>query len=128
MNTQTTFDLSLFPPGAFGGAFPEGVRQVLGVEENRFRGELVGLYRGFSHHVLRFGLGGFHDRFDNTEDRRNYTVRGGLVFPTGAFAQQGGINDVTLFPERYARGVLRLRPGRMGLRPRLDAYDRRSCR
>ncbi len=104
VNTQTTFDLSLFPPGAFGGAFPEGVRGVLGVEENRVRGELVGLYRGFSYHLLRFGLGGFHDRFDNTEDRRNYTVRAGLVFPTGAFAQQGGINDVTLFPSD-TRGV-----------------------
>jgi len=104
VTTQTTFALSLFPPGVFNGEFPEGVRQALGVEENRVRAELVELYRGFTHHIVRFGLGGVHDWFDSTEDRRTYTVRSGLLFSTDAFAQQGGINDVTLFPTD-TRGV-----------------------
>ncbi len=102
LNTDLTRQWST--PGAFGGAFPEGLHQVLGVEENRVRAELVRLYRGFTRHIVRFGFGGFHDWFENTENRRNYTVRGGLVFPTGAFAQQAGINDVTLFPSD-TRGV-----------------------
>ncbi len=104
VTTQTTFALSLLPPGVFGGEFPESVRQVLGVEENRVRAELIELYRGFTHHIVRFGLGGFHDWFDSTGNQRNYTVRSGLLFPTVAFAQQGGINDITLLPTD-TRGV-----------------------
>jgi iron complex outermembrane receptor protein len=98
VNTHSTFNATLFPPGAFRGAFPEGVHQVLGVDEYRVRTELIGLYRGFSRHLLRVGLGGFRDWLENTEDRRNYTVRNATVIPTGMFAERAGINDVTLFP------------------------------
>ncbi|MGH8652992.1 MAG: TonB-dependent receptor plug domain-containing protein [Gammaproteobacteria bacterium] len=96
--------LALFPPGAFGGAFPDGVRQELDVVENRVRAEFTTLYSGLNGHLVRVGLGGFYDSFDNTEDRRNYTVRRGLLTPTGRFGERGGMGDVPLFPDTD-RGV-----------------------
>ena len=72
VNTQTTFDLSLFPPGAFGGAFPEGVRGVLGVEENRVRGELVGLYRGSP--TMSCALGSAASTIGSTTPRTGATI------------------------------------------------------
>jgi outer membrane receptor for ferrienterochelin and colicins len=131
VTTQTTFDLNLFPPGAFRGAFPEGVRQVLNVDEYRVRSELTALYRGLARHVLRFGVGGFHDWFENDEDRRNYTVRRGVLVPTPAFAERGGINDVTLFPSATLTDVFAYAQDEWALAPdwtlttglRLDHYS-----
>jgi len=99
VNVNSIFDLTAFPPGAFGGAFPEGVRQDLELNEDRIRGELTGLFTGFQHHWVRAGLGGVFESTDTTEDRRNYTVRQSVPVPTGLFADLGGINDVPLFPD-----------------------------
>ncbi len=92
-------NLLLFPPGAFGGAFPDGVRQNLVSEEDRFRAELTGEYSGIPKHTLRLGTGWFYNDYDNTEDRRNYTVRNGVVLPTGTFAELGGVGDSPIFPD-----------------------------
>ncbi len=92
-------NLLLFPPGAFDGAFPDGVRQNLITEEDRIRAELIGEYSGVPKHVLRFGAGWLYNDYDNTEDRRNYTVRSGVVVPTGTFDDLGGIGDAPIFPD-----------------------------
>lgn len=99
VNVNSRFDLTGFPPGAFGGAFPEGVRQDLGIDEDRVRAELTALWSGWERHWLRIGLGGVFESLDNTEDARNYTVAGGVVIPTGVFAERGGIGDDPLFPD-----------------------------
>ncbi|MGH8538380.1 MAG: hypothetical protein ACREXM_18520 [Gammaproteobacteria bacterium] len=74
-NVNSSFDLTGFPPGAFGGAFPEGVRQDLNLDEDRVRAELTGLYTGLERHWLRLGLGGVFESTDTTEDVRNYTFQ-----------------------------------------------------
>lgn len=86
-------DLTLLPSGAFGGAFPNGVIQKINANETRVRGEITGMYSGWMKHRLRFGLGGFTNDFDNESDRRNYTVSGGVILPTGPVAEGAGIND-----------------------------------
>ncbi len=99
VNVNSRFELTGFPPGAFGGAFPEGVRQDLGIDEDRVRAELTALWSGWERHWVRIGLGGVFESLDNTEDARNYTVAGGVVIPTGVFAERGGIGDDPLFPD-----------------------------
>jgi iron complex outermembrane receptor protein len=99
VNLRSSFDLTAFPPGAFDGLFPEGVRQDLGTNEGRTRAELTALWLGLEQHRLRVGLGGVFESLDVTEDKRNYTVEGGVPVPTGVFAQQGGIGDVPIFPD-----------------------------
>lgn len=47
----------LFPPGAFGGSYPDGYIGNPGVSENMTRIDLSGFYSGFSHHLLRIGTG-----------------------------------------------------------------------
>jgi iron complex outermembrane receptor protein len=85
-----------YPPGAFGGAFPLGVRQILDVNESRVRGELSGTYTGWSRQTLLLSAGGFNNRFNVDSDIRNYTVRDGRVLPTGIFAPFGGVGDSPL--------------------------------
>ena len=99
VNVHSNFDVTGFPPGAFGGAFPDGVRQDLGLDEDRARAELTALWTGLKQHWLRAGLGGVFESSDTTEDVRNYTVRQGFPVPTGRFAERGGIDDVPIFPD-----------------------------
>jgi iron complex outermembrane receptor protein len=99
VNVRSDFDVTGFPPGAFGGAFPDGVRQDLGLDEDRARAELTALWTGLKQHWLTAGLGAVFESSDTTEDVRNYTVRQGFPVPTGRFAERGGIDDVPIFPD-----------------------------
>jgi iron complex outermembrane receptor protein len=47
----------LFPPGAFAGAFPEGVIGNPDVWERHYRLDLSSFYTGFQRHRLRLGWG-----------------------------------------------------------------------
>ena len=85
-----------YPAGAFGGAFPTGVRQILDVDETRVRGEVSGTYAGWSRQKLLLSAGGFTNSFNVDSDIRNYTVRAGRVLPTGVFAPFGGVGDTPL--------------------------------
>jgi iron complex outermembrane receptor protein len=98
VNIKTDTNLELFPPGAFFNRFPEGVKQRLGIDEERIRTELIGEYTGFASHRLRLGAGGVIESLRNVEDRRNYTIVGGVPLPTGRFEEGAGIGDRTLFP------------------------------
>jgi len=82
-----------YPAGAFGGLFPEGVRQDFEVGEMRYRGELSGTFGGFRGHTLLFTVGGFTSEYDTSTDARNYITRLGLVLPTPSFGPGGGIGD-----------------------------------
>ncbi len=98
VGSNTAYDLTLYPAGGIPGG-PPGINQSLGIDEYRGRAEFTALYRGFepSGHTLRFGFGGWHDWFSNTEDVRNYTVRNAQPVLTPTFADRGGINDVPIF-------------------------------
>jgi hypothetical protein len=70
-NVRSDFDVTGFPPEAFCGAFPDGVHQDLGLDEDRARAELTVLWTGLEQHWLRAGLGGVFESSDTTEDVRN---------------------------------------------------------
>ena len=83
-----------FPPGAFGGAFPDGVLQSVRAHENRVRAEVSELYSGLPRHTIRVGLGALRATFSPDFDARNFVVRRGRILPTGTFAPGGGVNDL----------------------------------
>ena len=87
--------LNLFPPGAFGGAFPDGVIGNPDVYERHYRGELSALYTGFDRHRLRLGGGYRKENLYRVEESRNYTLFDFGV-PFGVLpVPLGGLVDVT---------------------------------
>lgn len=66
--------LVLFPPGAFGGAFPEGMIGNPDKWERQGRYSLSALYSGWTGHRLRLGIG--HDDLEiyRVRESKNYTI------------------------------------------------------
>jgi len=94
-NVENLARLQLFPPGAFGGAFPDGVLGNPDVYEHHYRGELSALYTGIARHRLRLGGGYRKEDLYRVEESRNYTlVDLGVPFGTVPFPL-GGLVDVT---------------------------------
>ncbi len=94
-NVENLTRLQLFPPGAFGGAFPDGVLGNPDVYERHYRGELSALYSGIARHRLRVGGGYRKEDLYRVEESRNYTVVDlGAPFGTVPFPL-GGLVDVT---------------------------------
>ncbi|HUG21202.1 TonB-dependent receptor plug domain-containing protein [Piscinibacter sp.] len=71
---KLTTPLQLFPPGAFGGAFPDGVFGAPNTWERHLRLSAVASYSGLEDHHLRLGLG--HDNLDlyRTQEFKNFTI------------------------------------------------------
>ncbi|GAB4354312.1 MAG: hypothetical protein Kow0073_10920 [Immundisolibacter sp.] len=87
--------LHLFPPGAFGGAFPDGVIGNPDVYERHYRGDLSALYTGFDRHRLRLGGGYRKEDLYRVEESRNYTLVD-LGIPLGIVpVPLGSVVDVT---------------------------------
>lgn len=102
-------DALLFPPGALGGQFPDGVRQSYAQIGSDAR---IELYRSFRlrDHTLRVGIGGQRVDTRLDHDRRNYTIRPGDLFPTPLGRIVSFEGDDALFDdikERSAYVVLR---------------------
>lgn len=72
--------LQIYPPGAWGGAFPNGMLGAPNTWERQLRGSVVFSYTGLSGHHMRFGLG--QDDLDlyRTQEFKNFTLPG-LVAP-----------------------------------------------
>ena len=88
--------LTLFPPGAFGGAFPDGVTGNPDVYERHYRGELSALYTGVDRHRLRLGGGYRKEDLYKVEESRNYTQitvpgLGAVPFPLGGLVDVTGV-------------------------------------
>lgn len=47
----------MFPPGAVGGTYPQGVIRDFGINSIQWRGELSAFYHGFATHKPRLGIG-----------------------------------------------------------------------
>lgn len=71
---EVTAPVQLFPPGAFGGTFPNGVIGTPEKWERQTRVSAAGTYTGISDHRLRFGLG--HDDLDlyKTQENKNFRL------------------------------------------------------
>jgi len=89
---QTT-DTTLYPPGAFAGAFPDGVRAAYDIYNDRYRLESSALITAWPRHALRVGLGAVENDFHTALDARNFIIANGRLIPTGTFGHLGGVND-----------------------------------
>lgn len=95
--------LQLFPPGAFGGSFPEGMLGAPNTWEQQWRLSAVSTYTGFKGHNLRLGLG--HDDLNlyRTQEFKNFTLdnQGAPVpLPSGPQAQEFPADQSFLIPHR----------------------------
>lgn len=79
----------LFPPGSFGGAFPNGMIGEPARYQRQLRTSGFATYTGFASHSIRFGIG--HDDLNlyKTETHKNYLLTAGapsadLAFTSGA--------------------------------------------
>lgn len=83
--TAVETDLVLFPPGAFGGAFPDGVQGRPYVYERHTRFSLSAFYHGFKKHSLRVGAGVIHGDMYRVRELKNYDQDStGIPIPLGS--------------------------------------------
>ena len=75
LHYQQTFDrpLQVFPPGAFGGSFPQGMFGAPFTWERQWRFSAVATYGGWDGHQLRLAVG--HDELDmyRTRELKNFS-------------------------------------------------------
>jgi iron complex outermembrane receptor protein len=64
----------LFPPGAFGGTFPNGILGNPSHSERHAHGSISAFYTGFERHRLRMGTGFRIEDLYETAEMKNYTV------------------------------------------------------
>lgn len=62
----------LFPPGAFGGAYPEGMIGEPGRDQRHAQLSLIANYTGWTGHRLRLGVGWQLADMYRTEERKNF--------------------------------------------------------
>jgi len=76
---EVTSPLVLYPAGAFGGAFPNGVLGAPNKWERQMRLSAGIVYSGIADHRLRVGIG--HDDLNlyKTSEYKNFTLMGGLA-------------------------------------------------
>lgn len=89
----------IYPRGAFGGAFPDGVRVDNNITNQRGRLESTAIFTGWRSHTLRFGGGVNRSAFRVAKEYRNFIVRRGQILPTGIFGPRGGVNDTPGVPD-----------------------------
>ncbi len=83
-DVATKTDLVLFPPGAFGGAFPNGMIGNPDVFERQGRLDLSAFYTGFRRHRVRVGAGVFYGDLYKTRETKNFTLgSAGIPSPLG---------------------------------------------
>ena len=108
LHYQQTFPrpLQLFPPGGFGGAFPQGMFGAPYTWERQWRFSMVATYDGWNGHLLRIGAG--HDELDlyRTRELKNFSFitsgpLAGLPIPTpGAQVVEFPVDQSFLAPHR----------------------------
>jgi len=62
----------LFPPGAFGGAFPNGMIGSPGATEQHTHASVSAFYTGFDQHRVRIGTGLRKDEVSETFEIKNF--------------------------------------------------------
>jgi iron complex outermembrane receptor protein len=95
----------LFPPGAFNGAFPNGVVGNPGHYERHTQFSLSGFYTGFKKHRIRLGIGYRIEDLYRTIEYKNYsivTVPGNnpVFVPSGSIVDVSDTNAVFLTPHK----------------------------
>lgn len=75
-------DLTVFPPGASGGAFPEGMIGNPYKWERQTRFSASAVYSGLARHRVRIGLGRDDLQLHKTRETKNFTFSGLVPTPT----------------------------------------------
>lgn len=70
----STNNFVAYPPGAFGGAYPNGMRAASGVSERQTYFDVTGNYKGFKNHQIRLGAGYRHNEIYKVTDKRNFGI------------------------------------------------------
>jgi iron complex outermembrane receptor protein len=89
----------LFPPGAFGGLFPQGMIGDPGHSERHAYFNWSAFYTGFNQHQLRFGAGFQDDDLYKTQEYKNFSQASGLT-NLGGLIDVSGTSAVYLTPHR----------------------------
>ena len=92
----------IFPPGAFGGTYPQGLFSNGSSSERHTYLNLSGLYSGLNKHTLRLGIGYHYGDFYEVKELRNIgidpTTR--LPLPPGSKIVDFTDTPYTLIPEK----------------------------
>lgn len=78
LGTTTEASLTPFPPGAFGGLFPNGIKDDFRFRVDEVRGGVTALYGGLPAHRVRLGAGFSAARLGDIAESRNF-----ITGPTG---------------------------------------------
>lgn len=91
----------LFPAGAFGGTFPNGVIGNPGHSERHGHASISAFYSGFDHHRLRLGSGFRIEDLYETKETKNFKLGAdGFPEPLGGIVDVSGTPDVYLTPHK----------------------------
>lgn len=86
----------LYPAGAFGGSFPDGVWARPNLYEENARADFNATHTGVADHVFRLGAGFYWGDLFKTTTANNYVLMGGIPAP-----RPGGTADVSDTPEVF---------------------------
>jgi iron complex outermembrane receptor protein len=76
----------VFPPGAFGGAYPDGFIGNPGASESHNRLKIFGFYSKFNDHLIRIGAGYHYSDLYKTTESKNFGINPitGTPLPPGS--------------------------------------------
>ncbi|MDY6993225.1 MAG: TonB-dependent receptor, partial [Pseudomonadota bacterium] len=102
---RPTRDIILFPPGAFGGLYPEGFIGNPGVSERQTRFSLSGFYTGFEKHMIRFGTGYYYGDLYDVVHFANYGInpKTGVMLPPGSRLVDLSDTPYAFLPEKIRK-------------------------
>lgn len=91
--TQTVEEnVKIFPDGAFGGAYPDGLIGNPEYKEENARIDLSSVYRGVEGHIVRLGVGGYWGDIYEVTETKNFN---------SDFSPKPGLEDVSDTDEVY---------------------------
>lgn len=95
---ETTKDFAIFPPGAFGGTYPDGYLGNTALAERHTRVHLSAFYSGIENHSIRVGTGYHYGDLYNVKSVANFGTdpATGLPLPPG-----GGLVDFSNTPYTF---------------------------
>lgn len=93
-------DLVLFPPGAFGGAFPNGMIGNPYKWERHWRFDASAVYNGFADHRLRLGAGHEYSEIYKIRETKNFALGPGVPVFLGSVVDA---SDATVFLRPHDR-------------------------
>jgi iron complex outermembrane receptor protein len=96
-------DTTAFPPGAFGGRFPDGVKDELEWKERHWRLESSAFYRGWRQHTPHIGAGVEYAKVFDVGENRNFVPDPLTGVPAVALPGLVEVDEAALFSKDDSR-------------------------